>query len=318
MIKRLIHGLAIATAMTVCSFSVANAEQLDFDKLWNYDNPEGTRAKFEGQLELMDRQGDLAYILELKTQIARTYSLEGKFKQAHKVLDEVEPVLGIDLARPQVRYFLERGRTYNSAGDPETARGFFEQAFSIANGAGEDFFAVDAAHMIAITHKAYDQNLEWNRRGLALAVASEDPLARGWAGSLYNNIGWSYFDHGQYEQALDSFERSRTSFTSQEKSEGARIAYWSMGKTLRMMERYTEALKIQEKIFAELYDAGRDDGYVYEELAELYLALGERRTAADNFYKAHRILRKDDNIRRNEPKRLSRMLVLIDRISNGG
>ena len=30
----------------------------------------------------------------------------------------------------------------------------------------------------------------------------------GWLGSLFNNIGWDYFDAGEYEVALNWFERA--------------------------------------------------------------------------------------------------------------
>jgi len=49
-----------------------------------------------------------------------------------------------------VRYLLERGRTFNSAGEKDRARPLFVQAWEIAGAAGLEGLAVDAAHMVPI------------------------------------------------------------------------------------------------------------------------------------------------------------------------
>ena len=85
----------------------------DFNKLWNYSNPLETREKFLRVLDEKKESESLDYILQLKTQIARTYSLRAEFEQAHTVLDEVEKKLNSDTLIAHVRYYLERGRTYN-------------------------------------------------------------------------------------------------------------------------------------------------------------------------------------------------------------
>ena len=54
------------------------------------------------------------------------------------------------------------------------------------------------------------------------------------------------------------------------------------------------------------------DGYVLEELAELYL-LKQDSDAADYFARAHRCLCKDDWFAKNEPERLARVKNLFVR-----
>jgi tetratricopeptide (TPR) repeat protein len=51
-----------------------------------------------------------------------------------------------------------------------------------------------------------EKMVEWTDRGLALAEA--EPDAAYWAGPLLNNLGWHYYDAGEYEQALEVFERA--------------------------------------------------------------------------------------------------------------
>ncbi len=121
---------------------------LDFDSLWDYSHPDQTETKFLELLPQFPEENPAR--LELLTQIARAQGLQREFTDAHLMLDEVEKQLNIDSSRPRVRYLLERGRVFNSSGQPEKARPFFEQAMTMAQELNEDFYAVDAAHMLAI------------------------------------------------------------------------------------------------------------------------------------------------------------------------
>lgn len=62
------------------------------------------------------------------------------------------------------------------------------------------FLAVDAAHMLAIASGSFEEKITWNTTALQAAEASTDEQARGWCGSLYNNLGWTYHDQGEYER----------------------------------------------------------------------------------------------------------------------
>ena len=120
----------------------------DFDALWDYSYPDQTEEKFR-EILLQIAEDDSAY-LELLTQIARAQGLQRKFDEAHQTLDQVEKRLNDYPSRAKVRYLLERGRVLNSSGKPEQARPFFEHALDSAKQISEDFFAVDAIHMLAI------------------------------------------------------------------------------------------------------------------------------------------------------------------------
>jgi tetratricopeptide (TPR) repeat protein len=73
-----------------------------------------------------------------------------------------------------------------------------------ADDLGEFWIAGDAAHMVAISDEG--KMLEWTERGLALAGSQPD--AAYWAGPLLNNLGWHYYEAGDYQQALEVFERA--------------------------------------------------------------------------------------------------------------
>ena len=50
--------------------------------------------------------------------------------------------------------------------------------------------------------------LEWHEKAIAFAENSPDPKAQGWMGSLLNNLGWTYYDKGEYAKALQVGGRS--------------------------------------------------------------------------------------------------------------
>lgn len=235
-----------------------------FDDLWDHTDPATTETRF---LALIPQLQDSMEILELKTQIARTHSLRRQFDQAHHWLSEVEA--GFEQASPrvQVRYLLEKGRTWNSSGEKGKAAQLFQQAFELADGAGLQGFAADALHMLAIAQP--EQGISLNRRALDYIELATDPAAKAWRGSLLNNLGWSLFDAGELEDALGVFREALQVREDQGKPGPIRIAWWCIARVLRALDRKEEALAIQHRLKAELEAAGDHDPYVDEELALL-------------------------------------------------
>ena len=210
----------------------------DFDSLWDYSHPDQTEAKFCEILRKFPEEDPP--FLELLTQIARAQGLQHKFEHAHQTLDQVERRLGEFPSRPKVRYLLERGRVFNSSGERDHARPLFEQAFEMAKGVSEDFYAVDALHMLAIIAPS-GQSLELNRQAIALAESSGEERARNWLGSLYNNTGWAYHDLGDYTSALEIFEKAEAWRRAKGQASETRIAEWCVARTLRSLGRIEEA-----------------------------------------------------------------------------
>ena len=279
---------------------------LDFDSLWDYSDPRQTETKFR-EILLQIPENNSAY-LELLTQIARSQGLQQKFDRAHQTLDQVERRLGNYASRAKVRYHLERGRVFNSAGHPEEARPFFEQALDMAKNLSEDFYAVDALHMLAIVAPPAS-SLDLNLLAIQLAESSEQEKARGWLGSLYNNTGWSYHDMGDYESALKIFHKAEAVRKSKGRVNEIRIAQWCVARTLRSLNRVEEALSKQMALKAEFEAAGKgdSDGFVYEEIGECLLALDRAQEVQPYFAKAYEILSQDTWLTEKEPMRLARL-----------
>ena len=272
----------------------------DFDQLWDYDQPAATEEKFRQRLP--DAESDDER-LQLLTQIARTQGLQRKFEQAHRTLDSVEAQLRDDLPVARIRYLLERGRVYNSSNAKQQARPLFLQALELAQANHEDAYAVDAAHMMAIVEPP-DEQMAWNLKALELVEASSDPRAQKWRGSLYNNLGWTYHDLGQYEQALSLFEKGVVWREAQGQEKETRIARWCVARVYRSLNRIPEALVILREL------EPLADGYTYEELGESLLLQGNQEEAQSYFARAYEALSQDEWLVANEAPRLERLREL--------
>jgi tetratricopeptide (TPR) repeat protein len=255
----------------------------DFDSLWDYRKPAETEAAFR---ELLARaQGEACTALQL----------------------------GSLPPRVRVRHLLERGRVFNSARQPEQARPLFLEAWEAARAAEEDDYAVDAAHMMGIVEPPAEQ-LAWGLKALAAAEARAQPRARDWLGSLYNNLGWTYHDLGDWEQALDLFRRGQAWREAKGEARETRIARWAVARCLRSLGRLDEALAIQRELEQENARLGEKDGYVHEELGELLLALDRTDEARPQLVRAHELFSQDPWLSEREPERLAR----LRRLSVGG
>ncbi|HET9109643.1 MAG TPA: tetratricopeptide repeat protein [Ktedonobacterales bacterium] len=275
------------------------------DDLWDFDDPGESEARFRRWLSDLPPGADASARCEAETQLARAQGLRRHFAEAHATLDEVEMRLPDLSERVQIRYRLERGRVFNSAGAPDQAQSLFLAAWEQARAAGEDALAVDAAHMVAIVTSG-EESLTWNLRALDLAQVSEQPRAQRWQASLYNNIGWTSFDAGRYTDALAMFERALERRRLDGSANEVGVARWCIGRTLRALGQLDEALALQSSLLATV----PEDGYVSEEMGELLLALGRADEARPHFHRAAELLSRDAWLAAREPERLERLRQL--------
>jgi tetratricopeptide (TPR) repeat protein len=276
------------------------------DAQWDYGKPAASEQRFRA--ELAKWPPDSAQALEVRTQIARALGLQRKFDDAHALLDAVEAKLAGAPAHVRVRYLLERGRTFNTSGAPERAVPLFVEALALAARGHDEFYAVDAAHMLGIAAPAMER-LDWNVKALALAEAATDARARGWRASLYHNIGWTYFDAGDAAKALDYWQKALALRETMGNADRIRVAKWTVARGLRAVGRFDDAETIQKALVVEFDAIGEPDGYVYEELAEIALARGDAAAAQPWAAKAHALLKDDPDVA-NDAQRLAHLAAV--------
>ncbi len=290
-----------------------NTPAQTLDVLWDFADPKASAARFQAHLDALDPESDPVAVAETLTQLARAQGLQRDFAAAHATLDAVSPETREDFPLVQVRYLLERGRAFNSAGEPARAVPLFREAWGAAATSDLDYYAVDAAHMLAIALPPAEQPA-WAEKAIGRAKASSDPRTRQWLGPLNNNLGWTRHDGGDFEAALACFEAALEAYEAEGKLPQIRIAKWAAARALRSLGRLDEALARQQALLAELDAAGEEDGYVFEEIGECLLALGRPDDAAPHFAKAYAVLSKDEWLVEHEGARIERLRALATRV----
>lgn len=262
--------------------------------MWDFDDLDATEGRFRSQLE---RETSDAGRAEVFTQLARIEGLRGRFEECDALLDAADTLGGAE-----ARALLERGRRERSSGHAGAGLTQFEQAFERARAEGDDVIAADAAHMLAIV----DDSEAWTSRGVEIAAASDDPGVRYWLGPLYNNLGWSRSEAGDAAGALEAFELALAARERDDEHPYEReIARYAVGTALRTLGRAEEAAAALERSVAWAAEAGVEDGYFHEELAEDYAALGRDAEAREQARRALELVPEDETSRVGRLRELS-------------
>ena len=157
----------------------------------------------------------------------------------------------------------------SSTGDPAGAAPYFAVVRTgSATHAGVGGVAIDALHMQAIVAGATEGPAAArvvDERALAEIEVPADPQVRRWLGSVLNNLGWDLHDSGEPERALAVFEGAGEVRAEADDHQAWVVARWCVGRTLRTLGRYDEALALMQELAAD--PVGAEDEYVAEEIA---------------------------------------------------
>lgn len=288
----------------------------DFDALWNYSDAAATATKFLDVLENTELSDNHTYIGQLYTQLARTQSLQDRWDEAYAYLDKANALLDKADKVTGVRYLLELGRTelgqtFNSSDDNHKAYELFDAAWNLAREIQADGYAVDAAHMLAIAADEHQATLDWNLKALSYAEQSAQPAAQKWKGSLYNNIGWTYFDNGDHHAALEMFEKALVEREKSQHINNILTAKWCIARVQRELGEIKTALQTQLALLVDHKALNSTDEYVYEELAHCYTAMGDTANAAKYARLAYDVFSKQKWFVQSETERLDALKALM-------
>ena len=254
---------------------------LDVRDYWDFDDPAASEVKFR---DLLAHQSlNQEECLEVLAQIARTFSLRRDCPKCHSLLDEHWQEAMEAGGRPKACFELERGRAFRSAKDVEKSIPFFTSAAD----SRVDDLKIDAMHMLAIIAEP-QESIRINHEALAFSLASTQPWAQRWAGTLCNNLAWSFFEFKDYPNALRYFQQAVEARIKFGQISGIRVAKWCVGHCQRMAGNLDDALAIQLEL-----NQMEPDGYVSEELGEILLAQGKPNEAKPHFAKAVELLKSE-------------------------
>jgi hypothetical protein len=108
----------------------------------------------------------------------------------------------MDPDNPVVKLCVE-GMQAEAEGRLDDATGLFLQAWAARQ---DDFDACIAAHYVARHQEKPEEVLHWNRLALDHAGAAGEERVQGFYPSLYLNMGWSYEELGNPEEAGKYYE----------------------------------------------------------------------------------------------------------------
>jgi tetratricopeptide (TPR) repeat protein len=275
--------------------------------LWNFGDLDASEERLRAQLAAESADEGRAEVL---TQLARVDGLRDRFDEGERLIEAAE-ALAPESAIARARIDLERGRLRRSSGDPETALPLFESAYTLALGADQRFVAADAAHMAALAAPGRDGFVEWTTRGIELA--EDHDSASYWLGPLLNNLGWEYYEAGEYDRALDAFERALAARErTPENGEPIALARYAVGKSLRALSRTEDAIPLVEQAVAWAGGEGTPDGWYHEELAEEYAAVGRSGDAREQARLALPLLLESDPSFTEDEARSARIRALAN------
>jgi tetratricopeptide (TPR) repeat protein len=172
------------------------------DELWDFGDPAGSERRFAA--EVASQAHSDAERAEFVTQQARALGLAERFGEGRALLESLGQSSD---AAVRTRIKLETGRLLNSAGHADEAVIEFEEAAAVAGSGRLLFLEIDALHMLAIADTA--RSREWAVEAIDRALAAPDDRTRRWLVSLYNNLGCSYSEAGDLDQALAAFGQAQ-------------------------------------------------------------------------------------------------------------
>lgn len=292
------------------SFTLEN-----FDEAWSLGYPDKVETELRKLLPQAEAFANKSIFLQILSQIALTLAMQQKFDEAHATLNEAESMLTPEYDLAKARILLERGRTFQQAGDLASALNHFEKSYDLSAKNNFDFHSANAAHMIAIVIENPKEKIKWNQTAIDLALEAADTRAQQWLGSLYNNLGQNYLSEEQFDKAFAAFQKALDYRIEEAYAPNIRVAKWAVGRALRSLDRHDEALAIQQELLDEYEAVSKTENYeapieifklvrglVYEELAELYQAKAKKFASL-----AYDDLSHDAMFRETEPKRVERL-----------
>ncbi len=236
---------------------------------FDFDNAAETERRFQDYYRVaVARHDDLA-AAELLTQVARAQGVQDHVQDANATLRSG----AFALANPRLRarFALESGRLLRRGGDRDSAAQHFQQAFEIAQAAHLDALAVDAAHMMALISSG-DDTQHWVERGLAIAQASHDPVARHWVGTICFNWATSLSERGDHQAATTYFGRSLTAREHEGDRDLIRTTQLALAHELGLTDQTQRARVMLLRLLQEARATGANTDAIQAELDHLSAA----------------------------------------------
>jgi len=183
---------------------------------------------------------DVEIRIEAMAQVARSYLILDEKEEGRNWLTRTAEVVdGEKQPSAWSRYLGVRGRFEWKDDDLARATSTFKMMYEFCRENELYERAVDAAHMVAIT-APHEEQIFWAKRGIE---AAEEGNMTGWLGPLWNNLGWSYDEMGEHDEALNALLKAREFHYSGKRDVPKLVADYSVGVQYRKLKNIEKALQ---------------------------------------------------------------------------
>lgn len=242
-----------------------------------------------------EHEGNTQVLVESLAMTARGYLIREMKDEGRPWLARAEEKATADEPLGWSRYLGVRGRFEWQDDDKPTATATFREMYEYCLQHKLHDRAVDAAHMVAITGTP-EQQIEWAVKGIRAAELGE---MDGWLGPLWNNLGATHDDAGDYEKALDAYLKARHFHWKVGDELNKLAADWAVGKTYRRLGQHNKALAWLRPVLAWAERRHAEDpstergewvGLACWDLGAIAAAKNQRDEATELLGRAHKLL----------------------------
>ncbi len=195
---------------------------------------------YQAAAEAAEAEGDRSIQVEALAQVARMHSLAQRLDEAGAWLARAEAAADPGLPLGWTRLLGVRGILQREGGDKAAALATFVGMHDYALAHDLPRRAVDAAHHAAIVAPPAEQ-VTWAERGIAAAEATGD---EGWLAALWNNLGATHEERGDWAAAADAYARAKHYHDRTGGEPQKLAAAWALGRSCLRAGRLDEAARL--------------------------------------------------------------------------
>lgn len=231
-------------------------------------------------------------------------------------IGELRIAIPQDRSRVLAQSALREGRQLESGGNAQSLRSALakhEEAFTLAQSAGDQALQGQALNRIGLVHNALDQNqkaMEFYNRALPLHRAAQDRLGEA---TTLNNIGGLYLKLNQPREAMAQSNEAYSIYQAIGDREGEAAALSNLGVSYRMLNQWEKALDQYNRAL-ELHKAAGDrkgQSIALNNIGGVLARQGKSQDAL-RFYNQSLLLSQEVGDRRTEATSLNGLAVLYN------
>ena len=242
--------------------------------------------------------------VEASAQVARCWLLRNKSEQGVPWLEKSKALATKEDPVGWSRYLSVVGRYQWKDEKLKEATTTFVSMYEFCTRTRQFDRAVDAAHMVAITGTR-EQQITWAHKGIE---AAEKGGQEGWLGPLWNNLGVTHQERGDWKSALDCYRKAREYHWRLGGEVNKLAADWAVAMALRETGAVEQAMQWLRPVlaWAERLDAEKPDrthsewvGLACRELGYAQMDQFKRDKRLERIVEARKLLKRAHTLLKN-------------------